>query len=499
MCLSERAKISITRRIVKSIILLTAIFILASTIIGAVSVESIFRNTDVNLRRKMRPVLSINRESHLVFMGYPIMTLNVVREIASLSYVAEYDYTLYYPVFSFSLHQHNHAARGQALQFGMPTMFLILGSSRPNFFQLVNGDIELVEGRTFEEYELVSSGENRSVAIISEAFAEENGLRVGDTFDLYQHVFRKVGDFVTPESFLEENVYDRITLELTVIGLYDVPIVEERHEEAYLRTDRDSLLDNIFVPNWAVEDIGIRISESHVSRQINVENLSSDEVIEHFPVSITPIFMLDDPASMENFREIALPMLPEHYDFVDLSSTFDEIESSMENLLYVADFILFASIGATTLTIGLIVTLFLRDRREEIGIYLTLGASKMNIIGQILLEVLVIALVGITLAVFAGNFISGVMTQNILRNEMVANQEQRENEWIFEGGYTILDRVGIPSPRLTPDEMIDAFDVSLDTEAIALFYGIGLSAIMLSALIPTIFIVRLNPKKVLLG
>jgi len=45
--------------------------------------------------------------------------------------------------------------------------------------------------------------------------------------------------------------------------------------------------------------------------------------------------------------------------------------------------------------------------------------------------------------------------------------------------------------------MAEAFEV-LSPESIGLFYAIGLGTVILSTLIPVVYVVRLNPKKVLL-
>ena len=51
---------------------------------------------------------------------------------------------------------------------------------------------------------------------------------------------------------------------------------------------------------------------------------------------------------------------------------------------------------------------------------------------------------------------------------------------------------------LTVDEMIEAFDTTLTIEAIIWFYVVGIGTVMISTLIPIVYLVKLNPKKVLL-
>ena len=59
-------------------------------------------------------------------------------------------------------------------------------------------------------------------------------------------------------------------------------------------------------------------------------------------------------------------------------------------------YVLIVAIIATVLITGLVVLLFLRDRKHELGIYLSLGERRGRVVGQILIEVMVVAFIGIT-------------------------------------------------------------------------------------------------------
>ena len=51
---------------------------------------------------------------------------------------------------------------------------------------------------------------------------------------------------------------------------------------------------------------------------------------------------------------------------------------------------------------------------------------------------------------------------------------------------------------LTTEDVLDSYEVSLNSSYILGFYGIGLLTILISTVIPLIYIVRLNPKKILM-
>jgi putative ABC transport system permease protein len=51
---------------------------------------------------------------------------------------------------------------------------------------------------------------------------------------------------------------------------------------------------------------------------------------------------------------------------------------------------------------------------------------------------------------------------------------------------------------MTPEEMLNAYEVRLDSATIISFYGAMLAIILLSILIPVLYIARLDPKKILM-
>ena len=88
--------------------------------------------------------------------------------------------------------------------------------------------------------------------------------------------------------------------------------------------------------------------------------------------------------------------------------------------------ILLGAIIATIVIISLLILLFLSDRKHEIGVYLALGSKKKGIIFQIVTEVLILSIIGMTGALFVGNVMASNLSQEMLRNELV-NSETIQN------------------------------------------------------------------------
>ena len=539
----KRATTSILRRPGKTIILLLLVFILGSVIAGAISVEGAISNTDANLRRNMQPIATIgedwqnwheredviaaqerineitanftdedwqtadweaiNEEAGMPYQGR--LTPDVIRAIGDLDQVRFFDFTMMGQFRSRELDRF-----GETVPQGWewePRFFNVRGTSSENMVQIDSGIIELVQGRQFAEHEF-NPGSERSVAIVSRAFADHNNLSEGSTFTLSQFVHYPDESGETwcwsGEECFTERLFAEISLEFEIIGLFDLPEDPEPDADEWARNES---LNTIYLPNWAIEDIDRRFQ---IANNITVWEATDIERpewhwqpdledIEEQEMHVIPLFLLEDPDDVESFTEAANEYLPSDYWQLEFrSGGFDNISSSMETMQTIANWILYASIGATLLILSLLITLFLRDRRFEMGVYLALGEKKGKIISQILMEVVVTSFVAITLSVFVGNFISGVVSHNMLMNQLTAetaNDDPWGGGW---GDWDIFDSIGIPSTDMSIDDMMAQFDVSINLQTIGWFYVVGLGAVIVSSLVPVIYIVTLNPKKVLM-
>jgi putative ABC transport system permease protein len=145
----------------------------------------------------------------------------------------------------------------------------------------------------------------------------------------------------------------------------------------------------------------------------------------------------------------------------------------------------------------LLITLFLRDRRHEIGIYIALGEGKGKIILQMLIEVFSVSIVAITLALFAGNALSGLISNQMLEQELL--RLEREDNSHFSAGTQVPVELQLFNPgTMSVEELIAAYDTSLDAATIFLFANSALLIIAISTVVPIIYVVRLSPKKILM-
>ena len=507
----KRAITSIKRRPAKSLILLLLVLILGTVISGAIAVDGAVNRTDANLRRGMRPIISFDLDEEALMREmevsgeerFDLMTLDMVRAIGGLPYVEQYDYSLFSELLSSELESYGSHG-GYFIMNGehiRQSWFTIRGTSQAEPLDMREGLIELSAGTTFTDAHLTQASEVFPV-IISTGLAQTNHLNIGSTFRIERTFYRPIMGEDWDRERTEEDIFAQRTFEFEVVGLIDALIPEhmdinDPEQEWQIRNLIYDANNRFYLPNIAAEII----QRFEIDNQLALEALYWDAPEDPFgenPQLFQTVMMLYDIDDLETFRQTAEGIIPAMWYVTDLTGTFSEITSSMNSLQDIASWILIVSIGATLLILSLLITLFLKDRRHEIGVYLALGEKKIKIIIQIVIEVSLIAVVAITLALFTGHFISTNLSTTMIRNELMAPADY--DHWGNWGGAGVnaLAELGLDEATLTIDEMIAAFDVSLELATIGLFFAIGIGAVILSTLIPVVYIVTLKPKKVLL-
>lgn len=110
-----------------------------------------------------------------------------------------------------------------------------------------------------------------------------------------------------------------------------------------------------------------------------------------------------------------------------------------------------------------------------------MGESITKVVGQIIFEVILISLIGISLAMFTGRSLGQVMS-----NQMVLTQKTSDahaDNYIVSG--------------ITPESIVEEYTVGISLKEIAEIYSLTLMVVLLSIAIPTVYILRINPKKFL--
>ncbi|ASL62389.1 ABC transporter permease protein (plasmid) [Bacillus cereus] len=200
------------------------------------------------------------------------------------------------------------------------------------------------------------------------------------------------------------------------------------------------------------------------------------------------IYSLKDPKDIDAFKEEAKKMgLPAYYELDAQDNVYKQMIGPIENIAsFSKTIVIMVSIAGATI-LGLIIMLSIKERRKEMGILLSIGEKKWKLMGQLLVEVLCIAVLAFGLSLATGEKVSQKVGDNLLSSEIEKNEDKPEDP--------IAKFSGNPAADVDP---VDNIDVSISTEDLGKVGGIGLGIAMLGTILPALSILRLNPKQILL-
>ena len=517
MGLFKRVIASISRKKDKTALLLILITLLISIIAGSIAIQFAVIRTEENLRRRMPPIATIELDNqrwreHVNETGVrhtepSNLTADQVRQIGKLPYISHFNYSISSSLQSFDFDSYVPEIEGNAGSSdveGYPTFIEVIGVSRPGIIYIEQGLIELVDGRTFEESEMNGATDIIPI-VLSQPLANANNVSTGSTIVL-NSMIPSVFDNDSPAIWQIDELYANEEYTFQIVGLFDMV---DRRNNLSIRIDEDfnewnhqwRTLNTVYIPSFDAEAIN-RFSFGIVSQLITESGfddpwLNPDGAFEDSHVAnIDAIFVLECSLKMNDFKIAVEPLIPSYYQVIDLSNSFASMQSSMETMLWIGDIVFIIALTATILILNLVITLFLRDRQFEIGVYLALGEKRLRVILQIILETFAISVIGITLAVFIGSVVFSQLSQMLLHQQLVAQIEPETRIMGFDGTRN-LETLGF-LVEMSPDEMMESFDISLNGQTISLLYGIGIITVVISTLIPVVYITRLNPKKILM-
>jgi len=514
----KRAYISITRKPFKSIALFFIVLLLGTLASGAISVSQAIRNTEINLLRRIPPVstIDIDMEAHHEYVelhgewpDIERLSSELFETIGNLPYVRAFDFAVYGSFFSTDfilptdttpyldiygfdeeVLQANLMFNSYRIKTGEFEHFLVKGVHNPNVIDMEEGIIELTSGRIFTQDEMENSS---PVAILPQALAYANNLDIGSTFTLEMRIYDTfgftgnfIGDFELGASLL---VVDEIEFE--VIGIFEPTVVMDVNSTTVDVFNHIELNTRIYVP-LNIATLSQQLLIEHVER-FHPESLIYHYNYGHFEYRDV-IFALYDSLDLIQFNEAAQSLLPEFWMIRDLTDEFTAISNSMAIMQDISNWIVIGTSISTFSVLGLLIILLLRDRKEEIGIYLALGAPKKSIMTQIFTEVITISMVAIFISLFMGNIAASEISYTMLRQDLVYNPNVFPNQDMSIRDFNSMGY----SIHMTGEDMLEAYNVSLDLRTTLIFYGVSTGFITSATVIPLIYILKLNPKDILL-
>lgn len=501
----KRSWLSIKRKAGRTIILTLIFFMMANLVLAAFIIKSaasaqmdyakstlggtVSIQADMDtIRENQKTEMEKGGDPGEMFknMSRPSVDVNTANEIASTytDYIKDYSYEVSASANSYNLEvvETKGPSMGDMDMKGFPGMSSQSSSnsaldsditiSGVNAYAYIDGveneTITIKDGTYFDE----SSTDS---AMISYEFAELNSLKVGDTFKL-------------------KNIYTEKSIPLTVIGIYDSSSEQADANTIYMNTDTAAKFfsdDDYNNGNYNVGNVNFYMVSSD----------NADEFVEKINSEFTEL--------AENNLKVAVD-----------TSEYDSVAGSIESVGGFADTILVIVIVAAVIIVTLIVTINVKDRRYEIGVLMSLGASKKNIIGQIITELLIVGTLGFALASVTGTIFAGTLGNMIIDSQTTSASKQAEKNFGrpggsmsgMPGGPSSNSRGSAPSMPDLPDgsNMKDIMQAGRDSQKIELdinaqpvdyllLFATGYLVIILALIVPSVSIMRYQPKEILAG
>lgn len=485
MYLFYRAFAYIRKQKAKTILLLILFFVIGNIVLAGLSVQSATDTAKTLTREEIGSDItySLNNQVYMndVFSGVldqntDVSTLEGVPLYSNLlsivdsDYVATYDAIYSFDVNSEELTPYTYVSTStstntdtfqqppgdrqgnfvsgtytNAGDFSMQTFSTI----EPSDFS--SEDSTLIDGR-YATQEEIDSGAN--VVLIETNLADANGLSVGDSITL------------TP---VDSNIANATSYE--IIGIYESTQVLDDRSAQMLSS---SLLpqNTIYLPFNNLLTLGY--SESDLNGLV----LSS------------AIIALNDPADIDAFKAEAETKVSFTYGSLDANdAVYEQLAGPIESLGSTSSFMVIIVVIAGAAILSLITALTVNQRKNEIGILLSIGESKFNIVLQFITEVIAIATIAFTLSVFSGLQVGQQISSSILENYSTTETTNVQN--FGPGQFT---RPG--EENAAQYEAVDV-NVVLDLMIILEFFAAGLIISVVSVAIPALYVTRFNPKQIL--
>lgn len=340
--------------------------------------------------------------------------------------------------------------------------FTITGvSSSADYSSFSDGTATLEDGEA-----LTADDAGTNNVLIEETLAESNGLSVGDTFEL-----------------TDSDGENEVTV--TVKGIYSTT------ESASGIAAQVSMLNPV------------NTIYSYYTLANTLSGNTDEDTVD------SAIYTLSEPSKVTAFTKAAEKLIDtDTYDLTTDDQLYQSMITPLENVSSFAKNIVILVAVAGIIILTLIVMLMIRERRYEIGVLLSMGESRAKMIFQFFTEMFVTMLIALVIATFTGNIVGNVVGNQLLSQETTTSQTDNQTQ---QGGNNQQGnqnggpggggggQMGGFNTAVQGSTEIDDLNITVQPKEVAILAGLGLVISFFSILLSSFGILRLNPKKILIG
>ena len=236
-----------------------------------------------------------------------------------------------------------------------------------------SGVFTIKEGKNIEE-------NDKNSIIVHEEFAKQNNLKLGDEVDLELLDIEKSGKIKSHK--------------FKIIGSFS-----GKKQETYTGLSSDFSENMVFVDYSTSQEILNKSENNKIANKILMYSGSAEST----------------DLALNKLKELKID---ESKYFVEKDSkAFEESLESVSGIKHIIKIMTYSIMLGGMVVLSLILILWLRERIYEIGIFLSIGTSKIQIIMQFIFELLFISIPSIISSLFLGNVLLKVIVDGFINSE----------------------------------------------------------------------------------
>ena len=229
------------------------------------------------------------------------------------------------------------------------------------------------EGKNIEE-------NDKNSIIVHEEFAKQNNLKLGDEVNLELLDIEKSGKIKSHK--------------FKIIGIFS-----GKKQETYTGLSSDFSENMVFVDYSTSQEILNKSENNKIANKILMYSGSAEST----------------DLALNKLKELKID---ESKFFVEKdSNAFEESLESVSGIKHIIKIMTYSIMLGGMVVLLLILILWLRERIYEIGIFLSIGTSKIHIIMQFIFELLFISIPSIISSLFLGNVLLKVIVDGFMNSE----------------------------------------------------------------------------------
>lgn len=533
----NRAIKNVTRKLSKSVLLALTFFVIGNFVIIGLGVSNAASSAKTLTRQKMRAVVEYNldysaywdwadkledeEERNEAYSSIPYLTEDEITNILSDERVKTVNATSttqmygedFEPVPLNNQYEENNSdstytscyidSDGQEVceeNIYVDPDVMVKANAYPDMIEFADGMYILKEGRFYTADEIASAA---SVCLITDTMAEYNNLKIGDTIKLYVEnpaYIEREGNYYSEMGLTKEDVL----LELEIIGIFENT---EKLDPSAANYDWMSTYESpenvVLMPDSAYINVQYEIQckdfeygrdnyPDYEYYQDEANYPKKEDIMRKGSITI----LLNDPLEVEGFVEDYSANMPEFRKIDANNETFEQLARPLDTLTLFATFIVWLVIINAIIIITLVTALTLKTREYEIGVLLSQGVSKAKIVMQFFVELAIVAIIGFSVAVVSGSAVAGQVGQKVLEYQVDFSgltQEEEDDYFYYDAWNTNY------FTEVSLEDMVAEYEVTISPVIIGEIYVAGLGIVLVSILIPSLMVMRFNPKRILMS